>query len=201
MPEPLLAKNAPSEAVLTICPPSAMPDHPRHERLHQVDVAAQVDAEDPVIIVVCRVLERAEDRDAGGAEQHRHRAEHLLGLIGSVGERLAVGDVEFDAVAFDAFAAKLTKCIRDGLLHGYRRCTTLHPARAEHLGLAEPGAARAAGDEGGAPGKIECHRILSLVVAPSAADPDTKAASLWNCDPGGFRRISTGQPSQTVPTP
>ena len=59
-----------------------------------VDHAAEIDPHDPVVIVVARLVGRAEHADAGVVDQHVDLAEMRLDLVGHFGEARAVGDVE-----------------------------------------------------------------------------------------------------------
>src|SRR5262245_37897566 len=75
-----------------------MRDNAREESLDAVDHSSEIDAHDPVPIIVSRELHRPSEPYARVVAQHVNLSEDALGLDGRARHRLAVGDVEFYGV-------------------------------------------------------------------------------------------------------
>src|SRR5262245_21897145 len=72
-----------------------MRENAREESLDAVDHAPEIDAHDPVPIVISRELNRPSDSYACVVAQHVNLTEDAVSLEGRARHRLAVGNVEF----------------------------------------------------------------------------------------------------------
>ena len=70
----------------------------RHETLDAIDHAVDVDAHDPVPVLVGRLVHRAEDADAGVVADEVDFAEHAQRLVRCPVHGLAIGDIQLDGV-------------------------------------------------------------------------------------------------------
>src|SRR5262245_57865661 len=122
-----------------------MRQNAREESLDPVDHAPEIDAHDPVPIVVSREFHRPSDSYARVVAQHVNLTEDALGLEGRARHRLAVGDVEFYGVNRAAAVERshrLLQLVAPDV--GYHH---LHAFVGEHLRHSEADAAGPAGDE------------------------------------------------------
>ncbi len=119
-------------------------DHARQEGDDAVDDPADIDAHDPVPVVIGRIFDQPPDPDAGVVDQHLHRPERSLRLVGRAHKRRAIGDVEFDRVNLAALqqAHGVVQVILPTPGEG-----DLHALFGQHLHDAQADSARPAGHE------------------------------------------------------
>ena len=87
-------------------------DHTGNERYHAVDDTAEVDADDPVVILVGGGFGRAEGIDTRRLQKKLGRcAINALYLVSRGNIRLAVGNVQKDGVDFCVFTLKVRHCL------------------------------------------------------------------------------------------
>src|SRR5262249_21748351 len=77
----------------------AMREDAREKSLDAIDHAPDIDAHNPVPIVVSRNLHRPSESYARVVAQHVNLTEDALGLASRARQRLAVGVVDFDGVS------------------------------------------------------------------------------------------------------
>jgi hypothetical protein len=124
---------------------------PGQEADEAVDHAAEVDPHDPVVVVVARLVGRAEHRDAGVVDQHVDLAEVPLDLVCHFGEARAVGHVELAEQRLRvALAGEPLRGVRPVVLVAVAQ-RELHPGVGKRLRHAEPDPRHRAGNEGNAP--------------------------------------------------
>src|SRR5262245_33793544 len=120
---------------------------PRDEGPDAVDDAAEIDAEQPVPIVVCAFVHRREKIDAGVVADDVNFAEYPLHLVRRLTERLAIGHIQPDRVRATARLFEISRRAVEMILPDVGD-DDLHTRVVKHLCDAETDAAPAAGNEG-----------------------------------------------------
>ena len=118
----------------------------RNESHDAVDRAAQVDAENPVPVLVRRHVHRAKDVDAGVVDEDVDLPEDLFGLVGRAHESVAVGDIELERMHTSGCILEVRECLI-AMRFAHVGDDDLGAGRREGARDAEADATHAAGDE------------------------------------------------------
>ena len=150
-------------------------DHARNESAQAVHDAAEIHAEQPVVVLRGHGLDRAEAVDPGGIEQERHRlSEVILHAVRGRSVRLAIGDIEGNSERIDPLLAEFVDRSIDRVTANVGDRDP-RPGTSEDTCLAEAGARGAAGDEGDPAGVVR--HAASFAPDRSRSAPSTGRAS------------------------
>src|SRR5215468_6696850 len=127
--------------------PFAMFLDSRDEGPDAVDNSAEIDAHDPIPIVICAFIHRREKIDAGVVADYVNFAEDPLYLVRRAIERLAIGHVQPDRMRAPARLVKISHRAIEMILPDVGD-NYFHAGVMKHFGHTETDAAPAAGDEG-----------------------------------------------------
>ena len=124
----------------------AVPLHAFGEDLDAVHHAVDVHPGHPVPVLPSVLVHRATDGDAGVVADHVHVAEPLLGGVGGLGHRLAVGDVHLQRQELGVAGLELARHRGERVILDVGD-HDLHAGVGERPRHREPHTAGAAGDE------------------------------------------------------
>src|SRR5262245_57471578 len=119
---------------------------PRDEGTDAVDDAAQIDAENPVPIIIRAFIHRREKIDAGVVADDVNFAEHSFHFVRRAVERLTIGHVQPDRMRLAARLIEISHRAIEMILPDVGD-DYLHAGVMKHLGQTETNTAPASSDE------------------------------------------------------